>query len=47
MQLLDAAGWKVGLGGIRVKNGQRLSLQFPYYTGVSTADDTVELIREE
>ena len=47
MQLLDAAGWKVGPGGIRVKDGQRLSLQFPYYTGVSTADDTVEMIREE
>jgi peptide/nickel transport system substrate-binding protein len=46
-QLLDQAGWKVGPGGIRVKNGARLSLQFPYYTGVSTADDTVELIREE
>jgi peptide/nickel transport system substrate-binding protein len=46
-QLLDQAGWKVGPGGIRVKNGERLSLQFPYYTGVSTADDTVELIREE
>jgi peptide/nickel transport system substrate-binding protein len=45
--LLDAAGWKVGPGGIRVKDGQRLSLQFPYYTGVSTADDTVEMIREE
>jgi len=45
--LLDAAGWKVGPGGIRVKNGQRLSLQFPYYTGVSTADETVELIREQ
>jgi len=47
MALLDAAGWKVGPGGIRVKNGERLSLQFPYYTGVSTADDTVEMIREQ
>ncbi|HZV76420.1 MAG TPA: peptide ABC transporter substrate-binding protein [Candidatus Babeliales bacterium] len=45
--LLDQAGWKVGPGGIRVKNGQRLSLYFPYYTGVSTADDMVELIRQE
>ncbi len=45
-QLLDAAGWKVGADGIRVKNGQRLSLEFPYYTGVSTADDTVEFIRQ-
>lgn len=46
-QLLDEAGWKMGPGGVRMKNGQRLSLQFPYYTGVSTADETVELIREE
>jgi peptide/nickel transport system substrate-binding protein len=46
-QLLDQAGWVPGAGGIRVKNGQRLSLEFPYYTGVSTADQTVELIRQE
>ncbi len=45
-QLLDAAGWKAGADGIRVKNGQRMSLEFPYYTGVSTADDTVEFIRQ-
>ncbi len=46
-QLLEEAGWKVGDGGIRVKNGQKMTLQFPYYTGVSTADETVEMIREE
>jgi peptide/nickel transport system substrate-binding protein len=46
-QLLDAAGWKVGPGGVRQRNGQRLSLQFPYFTGSATSDDTVELIREE
>jgi peptide/nickel transport system substrate-binding protein len=46
-QLLDQAGWHTGPGGVRVKNGQRLSLQFPYFTGVSTADDTVELIRQQ
>ncbi len=45
--LLEAAGWTVGHDGIRVKNGQRLTLQFPYYTGVATADDTVELIRQD
>ena len=43
--LLDAAGWKVGPDGIRVKNGQRLSLSFPYYIGSSAADDTVEFLR--
>jgi peptide/nickel transport system substrate-binding protein len=46
-QLLDAAGWKAGPDGVRVKNGQRLSLQFPYATGASTADEIVELIRQE
>jgi peptide/nickel transport system substrate-binding protein len=46
-QLLDSAGWRVGADGIRVKNGQRLSLQFPYYTGSSAADATVEFLREE
>lgn len=45
-ELLDAAGWNVGPGGIRVKNGQRLSLQFPYYTGSASADDMVEFIRQ-
>jgi peptide/nickel transport system substrate-binding protein len=45
-QLLDAAGWKVGPGGTRVKNGQRLVLQFPYYTGSVSADNTVEFIRQ-
>jgi peptide/nickel transport system substrate-binding protein len=46
-QLLDEAGWKVGPGGIRVKNGKRLSLQFPYYTGAATADEIVELVRQD
>ncbi|MEO9263202.1 MAG: peptide ABC transporter substrate-binding protein, partial [Candidatus Baltobacteraceae bacterium] len=32
-QLLEAAGWKPGADGIRVKNGQRLSLQFVYGQG--------------
>jgi peptide/nickel transport system substrate-binding protein len=45
--LLDQAGWKIGPGGIRVKAGQRLSLEFPYFTGSSVADDQVEMIREE
>ncbi|MBV8491281.1 MAG: peptide ABC transporter substrate-binding protein [Candidatus Eremiobacteraeota bacterium] len=45
--LLDAAGWKIGADGIRVKNGQRLSLEFPYYTGSAIADATVELLRTE
>jgi peptide/nickel transport system substrate-binding protein len=31
--LLDAAGWKPGPDGVRVKNGERLSLLFVYGTG--------------
>jgi len=36
-QLLDQAGWKVGAGGIRQKNGQPLSLQLVYGQGSETA----------
>jgi peptide/nickel transport system substrate-binding protein len=43
--LLDAAGWKVGPDGIRTKNGQRLSLQLPFYTGSAATDNQVELMR--
>lgn len=45
--LLDAAGWKVGTDGIRVKDGKRLSLDFPYYTGAPDADTLVEYIRSQ
>jgi peptide/nickel transport system substrate-binding protein len=34
--LLDQAGWKVGPGGIRVKNGQRLSFVFSTQTESTT-----------
>jgi peptide/nickel transport system substrate-binding protein len=46
-QLLDQAGWKVGPGGIRVRNGQRLSLQLPYGSGNPAIDDAVEFMRAE
>lgn len=36
-QLLDAAGWIVGPGGIREKNGKALSLQLVYGQGNATA----------
>lgn len=35
--LLDSAGWARGRGGIREKNGQRLSFQIVYGQGSSTA----------
>lgn len=44
--LLTQAGWVPGPDGIRVKNGTRLSLFFPYYTGSASADNTVEFIRQ-
>jgi peptide/nickel transport system substrate-binding protein len=36
--LLDEAGWEPGSDGIRVKDGQRLSLNMPYTTGYAQAD---------
>jgi peptide/nickel transport system substrate-binding protein len=36
-QLLDAAGWHTGAGGIRYKDGQPLQLQFVYGQGSETA----------
>lgn len=44
-QLLDSDGWKVGPDGIRVKNGQRLSLKFASYTGAPDTDNRIELMR--
>lgn len=44
-QLLDQAGWKVGPDGIRVKNGQKLSLTFSSYTGAPDTDQRIELMR--
>jgi peptide/nickel transport system substrate-binding protein len=45
--LLDEAGWKErGSDGIRVKGGQRLSLQFASNTGSPDTDLRIELIRD-
>lgn len=38
--LLDAAGWRTGPGGIRVKNGVPLRLLLVSFTGSATAADT-------
>jgi peptide/nickel transport system substrate-binding protein len=43
--LLDAAGWKRGADGVRVKNGQRLSLEFAGQIGQPDYDTELELIR--
>ena len=44
--LLDAAGWKRGPGGIRAKNGQRLSLELVSNVGSPDTDTRIEIIRE-
>lgn len=43
--LLDADGWARGAGGIRAKNGRRLSLTFVLAAGSPDNDTIVELIR--
>jgi peptide/nickel transport system substrate-binding protein len=43
--ILDAAGWKRGPDGVRVKNGQRLSLTFASSLGSPDSDIKIELIR--
>ena len=42
---LDAAGWKAGADGIRVKNGQRLHLTFATTTGSATGTRTAVLLQ--
>jgi len=45
--LLDAAGWKPGPDGIRVKNGQRLSLQLSYIGGQVIAPAIGNIMAQE
>jgi len=44
--LLDADGWKMGPGGVRVKNGQRLSLLFVYAQGSDLARNIVVQVQQ-
>jgi peptide/nickel transport system substrate-binding protein len=44
-KMLDAAGWRVGPGGIRTKNGHALNLDFATSTGTPDADSMIELVR--
>jgi peptide/nickel transport system substrate-binding protein len=39
--LLDAAGWKVGSDGVRVKDGKKLELRYVYISGEDTTDTMV------
>ncbi|WP_246580256.1 peptide ABC transporter substrate-binding protein [Deinococcus aestuarii] len=43
-QLLDAAGWKPGPDGIRVKDGQRLSFKVMAQAGRATDEDAQQVI---
>jgi peptide/nickel transport system substrate-binding protein len=45
-QILDQAGWKLGPGGIREKNGVRLNLEFVTASGIPINDQLVEMIRQ-
>jgi peptide/nickel transport system substrate-binding protein len=44
--ILDADGWKLGPGAVRVKNGQRLSLLFVYGQGSDIARNVVAQIQQ-
>jgi peptide/nickel transport system substrate-binding protein len=44
-QLLDQAGWTVGSDGVRVKNGQRLSLKYQS-TGIALRKKTMPLVKD-
>lgn len=46
-QLLDAAGWKPGADGIRVKNGKRLSIDITTVSGIITRANAEILIQQE
>ena len=46
-QLLDAAGWKSGADGVRVKNGQRLEFTLSAAAGGATGEATEAIIQEE
>ena len=46
MQLLDDAGWKVGAGGIREKDGQKLTLATPWYNGLIEYGEGVVILQE-
>lgn len=45
--LLDAAGWKLGAGGVREKNGQRLVLELSYGQGNATSREMGVQIQQD
>ncbi|MBW0105639.1 ABC transporter substrate-binding protein [Pseudonocardia sp. KRD291] len=45
--VLDAAGWTAGPDGIRVKNGQKLTLPITFANNLSTVKPALELIQQQ
>jgi len=45
--LLDQAGWLPGHDGVRIKNGERLSVTFASVTGVTTRSDVQQLVQAD
>jgi len=45
--ILDADGWKTGPDGIRVKNGQRLSIQLAYVSGQVIGPAVGNIVQQE
>ncbi|MET0187934.1 MAG: ABC transporter substrate-binding protein, partial [Pseudonocardia sediminis] len=45
--VLDAAGWRAGPDGIRVKNGQKLTLPITFSNNLSTVKPALELIQQQ
>jgi peptide/nickel transport system substrate-binding protein len=46
-KLLDAAGWKVGTGGIREKDGQQLNLTLGWINNFNPNQSIVQIIQQE
>ncbi|MFE9438012.1 ABC transporter substrate-binding protein [Streptomyces sp. NPDC006602] len=45
--LLDVAGWKTGSGGIRAKDGKKLSLTIKWFPNAATNQPALELIQQQ
>ncbi|TQS44133.1 ABC transporter substrate-binding protein [Cryptosporangium phraense] len=45
--LLDAAGWRAGSDGIRVKNGARLTLHVTWFANAATNQPALELVQQQ
>ncbi|MER5377467.1 ABC transporter substrate-binding protein [Streptomyces sp. NPDC002553] len=45
--LLEAAGWKAGSGGIRAKDGKKLSLTISWFPNAATNQPALELVQQQ